>query len=394
MKKRAPANLESATLLINSLVQQKIAEGVRVFNLSVGEPKLPPHQILINATMSALQEGKTLYPPVAGVPKLRELAAQWMNTHYQASFIKENCLVSCGGKFGIYLLLQSQLKKHDEVLIPSPYWVSYPTIVEIFGGTPKFIQTREKDKWKLKPTDLEKACTSKTKILILNNGGNPTGVLYTQKELSALLKIAKKRGLLVISDEVYSGLTYDDKTYISCASFKEYQENVVIIQSCSKSFAMTGWRIGFVFAPIPIIKTLSSLTTQSTTGVITIGQYAAIAAFEHYKKINSLIKKTMQKRRDVLINALNKEFNINVLPPASALYAFVSLKDLGMPHLSSTEFCAKALEQANVASVPGIAFGKEGFVRLSFGAEEAELKAGAKALAEFCKNMQKKTLSP
>jgi aspartate aminotransferase len=383
--KKAPASLESATLLINSLVQQKIAAGARVFNLSVGEPRLPPHQILIDATMHALQEGKTLYPPVAGIPKLRELATQWMNKHYQASLTKENCLVSCGGKFGIYLLLQSQLKKHDEVLIPSPYWVSYPTIVEIFGGTPKFIETQEKTDWKLKPNALEKACTPKTKILILNNGGNPTGVLYTQKELSALLKIAKKHGLLVISDEVYSGLTYDSEAYISCASFKEYQDNVVIIQSCSKNFAMTGWRIGFVFAPIPIIKNLSSLTTQSTTGVITIGQYAAMAAFENYKKINSLVKKTMQKRRDVLISALNKEFKINLSPPASALYAFVSLQDLGMSHLSSSEFCAQALEQANVASVPGIAFGKEGFVRFSFGAEEAELKAGVKALAEFCK---------
>jgi aspartate aminotransferase len=378
---------DSATVLINTLAQQKMAQGIRVFNLGCGEPKLPAHPAIIEATLKALQEGKTLYPPVAGIPELRELAANWMNQHYGSEFKSENCLVSTGGKLGIYLFLQSTLKKGDEVIIPAPYWVSYPPMTQLFGGVTKIIETSEKQGWKLKPADLKKACTAKSKILILNNGNNPTGAIYTEKELAALLKIAHEYNLLVLSDEVYSELTYGKEKYISCASFKKYRDNVVIIQSCSKSFAMTGWRIGFVFAKPEIIKPLISLTSQSTSGVITIGQYAAITAFKKSKIITAWVRKAMQKRRDILVKAINQYFHLSISPPSSALYIFVSLKNLGVNHLSSAEFCKQALEQANVVLIPGSAFGPEGYVRISFGADEKDLKEGVKVLAEFCRSL-------
>lgn len=375
---------DSATVVINSIAQQKIDAGIRVFNLSAGEPKLQPHPLLIKAVTDALMQGKTFYPPVSGVPELKTLASEWMNRAYSCHFQVSDCLVVNGGKLGIYLLLQLLLQKNDEVIMAAPYWVSYPTITKLFGGTPKIIETHEPDGWKFTASDLEKACTSKSKILILNNACNPTGALYTRMELAALLKTAHDHHLLVISDEVYSGLVYDESEYISCGSFPEHQSHIVVIQSCSKSFSMTGWRIGFVFGPTSIIKQLTSLISQSTSGVTTISQWAAVEALKHTGVINSWVKENMRARRDVLVKALNDHFAINIKPPQSSLYLFISLNQLGVKITNSAEFCKQALEHANVALVPGQAFGKEGFVRLSFGASEEDLQLGIKALDHFC----------
>lgn len=376
---------DSTTVAINSIAQQKIAAGVKVYNLSTGEPNLPPHPLIVKAVMSALEQGKTLYPPVAGIPNLRQLATEWMNRSYSCQYQTENCVVVNGGKLGIYLLLQDLLQMGDEVLIASPYWVSYPSMVSMFGGKPILIETSEDSGWKLTADNIRSACTTKTKILILNNGCNPTGTLYTQSELEFLLSAAKERDLLVISDEIYSELTYDNNHFISCGAFKEYQERVVVIQSCSKNFAMTGWRIGFVFAPANLIKQLVAFISQSTSGVTTISQWAATAALEHIDTICPWVRETMQNRRDILVGALQKNFGIRSDTPPASLYVFSKLNHVGIPHLNSGIFCAQALDKANVALVPGIAFGKEGFVRFSFGAPEQDIELGIKVLADFCR---------
>lgn len=375
---------DSATVIINTLAQQKIAAGIRVFNLSVGEPKLPPHPLLIKAVDAALQQGKTLYPAVSGIPELKKLATKWMNDIYHCQFSADECLVMPGGKFGIYLLLQLLLQPDDEVIIPAPYWVSYPAITALFNGIPIIIETHEKNGWKINPYDLEKCCNSKTKILMLNNAANPTGALYSKDELATLLHIAKEKKLLVISDEVYSGLTYDNHTYISCGSFSEHKDHVIVIQSCSKNFAMTGWRIGFVFAPMNIIKPLTSLVSQSTSGVATLSQWASVAAFQNGKIITDWVHQAMLERRNILLAAFQTHFNLTITPPISALYLFISLEQLGIKHNNCVQFCKDALEQANVALVPGIAFGKEGFIRISFGGDPDDLTDGVRALARFC----------
>jgi aspartate aminotransferase len=341
---------DSATVEINSLAQQKADAGIHVFNLSAGEPKLPPHQLIVEAVSQALAEGKIFYPPVSGVPELKELAAK------------------------------------DEVIIASPYWVSYPAITKLFGGVPVIIKTQEDEEWKLSAEQLNKTCTPKSKILILNNAANPTGTVYTKQELAALLDVAKAHNLFVISDEVYSGLIYDHKHYVSCGEFSEHQDQVVIIQSCSKNFSMTGWRIGFVFASSILIKKLTSLVSQSTSGVTTISQWAAVAVLKQVDTINAWVKSSMEQRRNVLIHAINEAFALKINPPSSALYIFVSLDRLGVKSTSSVAFCKSALELANVALVPGLAFGQEGFVRISFGASEHDLQQGISALADFCKN--------
>lgn len=376
---------DSATVAINSIAQQKMAAGIRVFNLSAGEPKLPAHPSIIQGVLEALDQGKVFYPPVSGIPELKKLVCEWMNSAYACHFQEEHCLVVNGGKLGIYLLLQQLLQKEDEVILASPYWVSYPAITKLFGGTPVVIESNEEDGWKITASSLKNACSTKSRILILNNACNPTGTVYTKSELKALLDVASEHDLLVISDEVYSGLTYDDKSFVSCGEFREYQDRVVIIQSCSKNFSMTGWRIGFVFAPPILIKQLTSLVSQSTSGVTTISQWAAVAALKQVDTVTRWVRENMQNRRDVLIKAMRDYFGITITPPSASLYVFIALQQLGVEKITSAEFCKQALEIANVALVPGIAFGKEHFIRFSFGASEEDLKLGVKALADFCK---------
>ncbi|KTD67699.1 aspartate aminotransferase [Legionella steelei] len=381
IKKMLPA--DSATVAVNSLAQQKINEGIKIYNFSTGEPRLPPHPSIVTATTEALEQGKTLYPPVAGIPELRHLASSWMHKMYGCSFTKENCLVVNGGKFGIYLLMQLLVQQNDEVIIPAPYWVSYPAMAQLFGGTPVMVDTKEAEGWKLTPHALKKACTPQSKLLILNNATNPTGALYSADELAELLHVAQEHNLLIIADEVYSALTYDKQAYVSCGSFPQFQERVVVIQSCSKNFAMTGWRIGFVFAPQSIIQPLTTLVSQSTSGVTTLSQWAAMAALNEANNINIWVQQCMQKRRNAIINALYTAFGISIRPPASSLYLFLSIKNLGFAEENSEEFCKQALEKAHVALVPGIAFGKEGYVRMSFGGNEEDLKTGVEALAQW-----------
>lgn len=378
----------SETLAINALAQAKKKAGETVYNLSAGEPMIPAPREVLKAAEKALKENKTHYPPAAGIPPLRAAAAQWMNTRYGSAYTSEETAVVNGGKLGLYLLFQALLKPGDELLVIAPYWVSYPNIAKFFGGVSKFIKTDPKKNWKVTPQDIEKASGSKTKLLILNNGGNPTGTLYSKKEIKAILEVAAKKNLLVISDEVYSTLVYDNGVFVSCAEFPEYKDTLIIVESCSKSLTVTGLRVGFVFAPKKIITALSGLLSQSTSGVTTISQYAALGGLAKMKTITPKIAKIMQKRRNALVGEFNAVFKIKLPMPQSGLYAFVPLALLGWKG-SSGEFCERAIQEANVASVPGGAFGQEGYARFSFGEEEKMLKAGVRALKKWLEKLRK-----
>jgi aspartate/methionine/tyrosine aminotransferase len=372
----------SETLAINALAQAKKKAGETVYNLSAGEPMIPAPREVLKAAEKALKENKTHYPPAAGIPELRAAASKWMNDRYGSTYATEETVVVNGGKLGLYLLFQALLKPGDELLVIAPYWVSYPNIATFFGGVSKFIKTDPKKNWKVIPQDIEKAAGPKTKLLILNNGGNPTGTLYSKKEIKAILEVAAKKNLLVISDEVYSTLVYDKGIFVSCAEFPEYKDMLIVVESCSKSLTVTGLRVGFVFAPKKIITSLSGLLSQSTSGVTTISQYAALGGLAKMKTIAPKITKIMQKRRDALVGEFNKVFKIKLLMPQSGLYAFVPLSALGWKG-SSGEFCEQAIQEANVASVPGSAFGQESYVRFSFGEEEKMLKAGVRVLKKW-----------
>jgi aspartate/methionine/tyrosine aminotransferase len=372
----------SATLAINSLVQKKIAAGEKVHNFGIGEPIIRTSEKIIEAAEFAMKNGKTLYPPVAGIFELREAASDWMNRLYGSNFQVSETVVTCGGKFGLFATLFALLSPGDEVLIGAPFWVSYPQIVNMFSGTPKIIPT-EKNIWKITPEEIEKNCSQKTKILILNNAGNPTGVLYTLEEIKNILSVAEKNNLLVISDEVYSGLTFDNNKFISCASFPEWKNRVVVIQSCSKHFAMTGWRVGFVFGPKEIIDRVIIVQGQSTTGTSSISQWAALAALENSETIMLEIKNEMQKRRDVFIEGFEKYLAVSLDYPKSGLYSFFPLDALGVSEQNDEKFCLEILEKGNIAFVPGSAFGIPGYIRASFGGLVEDIERALVALEKY-----------
>ncbi len=375
----------SATVMINGLAMQKRQAGERVYNLSAGEPMVDTPEIIKQAAIKALTGNQMHYPPAAGISELRQEAGQWMNQAYGSGYDSDNTLVTAGGKFGLFLALQSLLNAGDEVLIIAPHWVSYPVMVKIFGGVPKILQTDKNSGWKISVDSLARGITEKTKILILNNASNPTGVLYNREEIKEILSFAAENNLFVISDEVYSGLVFDNNEYVSCASFPEYRDNVLVIQSCSKNFAMTGWRVGFVFGDKKLIKVLTGLTSQSTSGVATVSQWAAVAALQNFKTITDSIREEMQKRRDVFLRVFAENFGVELEKPKSGLYCFIPLAAFGTNEQYSVAFCKNILEAANVAMVPGIAFGQEGFVRCSFGERQEELVLALKHLAGYLK---------
>ncbi len=391
----------SVTVVINSIAQSKKAQGIRVYNLSAGEPKLVTPKIVRDAAIKFIEIGDVPYPITAGQPELRKAAADRLNKLYGSSFTPEECIVTTGGKFGLYLILQyllghsSPLKASPQeklsVIIPAPYWVSYPAITKIMDGKPVVINTTEEGGWKVTAEMIRNAYTPDCKILIINNGVNPTGVIYSRPEMQAIMDVANELGLLVISDEVYSGLVYTDDEYVSCGSFPEYKENVVVLQSASKTFAMTGWRVGFMLGRKDIIEALSALTTQSTTGVSLVCQHGAIGAFKHADEITDWVNASMKKRRDVFVEAFKEHFGIQLAYPKATLYVWVSLASLGVTGISDDEFCIRALEEANVATVPGSGFGQPGYVRFSFAAEEEDLVGGIENLAKFAKSLAIKT---
>lgn len=373
----------SATVHMNSLALEKKRAGQRVYNLSAGEPMVETAKIVIEAAYRAMKEGKTHYPPVAGIPELREEAAAWMNRMYGATYTPKETVVTCGGKHGLAMTLSTLLCPGDEVLIMAPYWVSYPTMVQIAGGVPKIIATKPENEWKVDPNDLVRTCTARTRFIILNNAANPTGVIYTKEEINTLLRIAHERGITVISDEVYSGLVYDGQPFVSCASFPEYHDHVVVIQSCSKHFAMTGWRVGFVFGPEDLISVLVNVQSQTTTGTSSISQWAALTALQHGEEIMNTVNHTMQTRRDMFLETFQREFGVPLARPRSALYCLFPMQALGIPDTDSAAFCYRVLDEANVALVPGAPFGEEGYVRASFGAHEDEIAIALCALAQY-----------
>ena len=390
----------SITVAINSLAQSKKAQGIRVYNLSAGEPKLMTPEVVRAAAIKFIEIGDVPYPITAGHPELRKLACEWINRLYGANYSVNESLITTGGKYGIYLLLQyllganSPLKTNPQeelaVMVPAPYWVSYPAITKIMTGKAIVVNTTEDGEWKITPQMIRAAYQSNCKLLFLNNGVNPTGIIYTREEIAAILAVAEELGIWIISDEVYSGLVYNGDEYVSCASFPEYKDNVIVIQSASKSFAMTGWRVGFLFAKSELIEALTSLTSQSTTGVSLVCQHGAIAAFKHADEIMGWVNASMKHRRDVFIAAVKEYFGIELPQPKATLYSFVSLAKLGvLAGISDEELCFRALEEANVATVPGSGFGQPGYLRFSFAADEEDLTGGVAALANFIKTLAK-----
>lgn len=381
---------KSATVSINSLAQQKQKEGVRIFNFAAGDPQLTTHDYITEYVLEAVHTKHCPYPPVAGLDELRQQAAWWLNSQCGSTQGKENILVTCGGKFALFALLHTLLRSpEDEVLVMAPYWPSYVGMVELIGAKVSIVQASASSGWKVSEQELQKKLTKKSKILIFNNATNPTGTLYSKEQIKAILLVAKQAGLKVIADEVYSGLAYDKSMpFISCSAFKEYSENTFIVQSCSKNFAMTGWRVGFAIAPEAIIQKLCAFQSQSITAVPLISQWAALAALQRCHTVEGYVKQAMQKRRDLFITHYNALFPTPIASPPAGLYAFVPLSSLGLPtHMTAIAFCEQMMSAHNIALVPGEAFGQAGYVRFAYSSSAEDISEGLQALAKAITNL-------
>lgn len=373
--KRIQSVKPSPTLSLNAKAAELRSQGKDIISLAAGEPDFQPPETVKQAVKEAVDQNYNRYTPVQGIPELLQAVNDYYYHFYQVQTTPQMVIVTNGGKQGLFNLFQILIDPEDEVLIPSPYWVSYPEMVRLASGQPVIVSTKAEDSFKLSLESLEKALTSKTKALILNSPSNPTGCHYSQKELDRLIDWAIQKGLFIISDEIYDQLVYPPAEKSSaCAWLNEYPENIAIINGLSKSFALTGWRIGFVLSHPEIIKSLSKIQGQSTSNICSLSQKAALAALHSdWTFLNDNRKKYIQ-RRDRALEIITSWKEVLCPKPEGAFYLFPDLSSHYNHKIQdSNALCTYLLEEAEVALVPGVAFGQEECVRFSYALDEASL---------------------
>ncbi|CDM95520.1 pyridoxal phosphate-dependent aminotransferase [Limnospira fusiformis KN01] len=379
---------QSVTLAISAKAKAMKAEGLDVLNFSVGEPDFDTPQHIVAAAKKALDEGKTRYGPAAGEPKLRELIArsltQEVGVNYSAENINysaENIIVTNGGKHSLSGLMMAIIEAGDEVIIPSPYWLSYPEMVKLADGTPVIVPTDATTEYKITPELLRQAITPKTKLFVLNSPSNPTGMVYTPDELKALAEVVVESGILVVSDEIYSQILYDGAQHLSiAAAHPEVHKQTLISSGFAKSFAMTGWRLGYLAGDKTIIGAMTRIQSHSTSNVCTFAQYGAIAALEGSLDCVETMRQAFAERRQVMYELLNAIPGISCVKPYGAFYMYVNIGKIG---LGSVDFCNALLEEKQMATVPGLAFGTDDHIRLSYATSLKNIETGLKRLEAF-----------
>jgi len=391
---RAKKVKPSPTLAVDSKAKELKAKGFDVVNFGVGEPDFDTPEHVKEAAIKAIRDGFTKYTPVGGIDELKETIIEKLEKDNGLKYRKENILVSCGAKHSLYNIAQALFGPGDEVIIPAPYWVSYPDQVLINDAQPVIVETYEEDNFMLQPEALESKITPRTKALILNSPSNPTGFIYSKKVLEEVAEIALKHNIYIISDEIYEKLIYDGEKHFSIASLdEEVKEKTIVVNGLSKSHAMTGWRIGYAAGPAEIIKTMTKIQSQSTSNPTSIAQKAAVAALTGPQDCVEKMRQEFEKRRNYLVEGLNSIGGISCKMPKGAFYAFPNIsKVLGKKVSnnqinSSMDLSIYLLEQAKVALVPGSAFGAEGYIRISYATSMENLSKGIerirKALEEI-----------
>lgn len=362
----------SATLAVSAKAMELRAEGREIISLSVGEPDFDTPQHICDAAKAALDAGRTRYTQVPGIPELRKAVAGYFNSYYMTNADSECAIVTNGGKQSLFNMLQCLLEPGDEVLIPGPYWVSYPAMVQLADGVPVVVPAPVSKGYKLSPEDLDRKCTEKTRALILNSPSNPTGVQYSEDELLAIAEWAVSRDVFVISDEIYDRLVYAPATPVSLAPFWEkHPEHVAVVNGLSKSFAMTGWRVGFTLAHPDLVKAMSKVQSQSTSNVCSIAQHAALAALTGPREMLGEMCEAFARRRDKAMEVVSSWAGVKCPRPDGAFYIFPDVSALyGERFSGSAELCTLLLEEAGVAAVPGIAFGDDNCVRFSYALDD------------------------
>lgn len=392
---RAKKIKPSPTLAIDSKAKELKAKGFDVVNFGVGEPDFDTPEHIKEAAIKAIKDGFTKYTPVDGIVELKEAIIDKLEVENGLKYSKENIIVSCGAKHSLYNIAQALFEPGDEVIIPAPYWVSYPDQVLLNDAQPVIVETYEEDNFMLRPEVLESKITSKTKALILNSPSNPTGFIYDRKTLERIAEIVLKYNIYVISDEVYEKFIYDGEKHISIASLgEEIKNKTIVVNGLSKSYAMTGWRIGYAAGPVEIIKTMTKIQSQSTSNPTSIAQKAAVAALRGPQECVDNMRKEFENRRNYLIDELNKINGISCKLPKGAFYAFPNIKNilnkktLNFQINSSMDLSLYLLEKSLVALVPGSAFGAEGYVRISYATSMENLKKGIERIKEAVESLK------
>jgi aspartate aminotransferase len=387
---RRMASLEpSATLAMAARAAAMTAAGTAVIDLSVGEPDFPTPDHICRAAEAAIRAGKTKYTPAAGIPQLRQAVADDYGRRTGLTIKPTQVVVSNGAKHSLHNVFTALLNEGDEVIVPTPYWVSYAELIKLAGARPVLVQTRIEDDFKLRPEALRRAITPRTRMLLLCSPSNPTGVVYDEAELAALADIAIESDLAVVSDEIYDQLVFDGRRSPSFPTLRPgLAERTVVVAGVSKTYSMTGWRIGWTICPEPLAKAIGNLQSQETSNPCSVSQHAAIAALTGPQECVTEMRAAFQKRRDLVAGRLAAMPGVRLPDIGGAFYAFFDIapaleRSRSRGIATSLQWCEALLEQEHVALVAGSAFGAEGHVRMSFAAAEEKLAAGLDRIARF-----------
>ena len=393
--KRASRLQPSVTLKLTALAKQMKQEGKPVIGFGAGEPDFDTPDHIKQAAIAAINDGQTKYTAAAGMPELKTSICKWFEQFRGLSYAPEQIVVSCGAKHSIANILLAVLNDGDDVLIPAPYWVSYPEQVRLADGNPVIIETGPETDFKLTPEVLKNAITPATRVLILNSPSNPSGMVYSKAELAALGEVIAQTDSLVISDEIYGQLLYGDEPFTSIASLSETLKNqTIVVDGVAKAYSMTGWRIGYVAAPVEIAKAMSTIQSHTTSNPTTPAQFAAMAALDGAHSVVTEMLTEFKKRRDVMVAKLNAIPGITCATPEGAFYAFPDIsgcfgkKSEAGIITDSMSFCDQLLQVAEVSCVPGSAFGTDACMRLSYATSMDAIEQGIERIATFVASLQ------
>lgn len=390
ISKMAAAVQPSATLAAAAKARQMKAEGVHVYDFSLGEPDFPTPEHICQAAVKAMKDGHTHYTPANGIPELRSAIAKWYGKTYGLQCTADQVLVSNGAKHSLHNTLAALVGPGDEVIIPTPYWVSYSDLVQMTGAKYVLVPTTHESGFKMSPAQLKAAITPQTRLLMLNSPSNPTGSVYTRQELEALADVVLGSNVAVLSDEIYERLVFGDAKATCFATLRPgLAERTITVSGLSKTYAMTGWRMGWAVGPVHAIKAMGNVQSQQTSCPSSITQYASIAALQGEQECVEKMRREFEARRELVCKRLSAMPGIICPTPGGAFYAFFSVASYfgktlgGMKVADSAGFCQVALEQARVNCVPGSAFGAEGYVRLSFATSREQLNGGLDQLEKL-----------
>ncbi len=384
---RASSIKPSATLAITAKAKKLKAEGKNIIGFGAGEPDFDTPGYIKDAVKDALDKGYTKYTPVSGIEELKSAIADKFLSDYNVGYEQSEIIVSCGGKHSLYNLFSALLNEGDEIIIPSPYWVSYTEIIKLSGGVPVIVDT-SRNGFKFNLRMLESNLTKKTKGLIINSPSNPTGVLMDEKDIIEIANFVKKKGLYIITDDIYEKIIFDDKKFFNALmAGKSMKENTVAVNAVSKTYSMTGFRIGYTAGPKDLISAMNNIQSQSTSNPTTFAQYGALAALKGGYDFTVMMRNEFQKRRDYMMDFFDKNIkSITPVKPDGAFYIFADISKVfdesGNKINSSTGFCDYLLDKYLVAAVPGIEFGNDNFIRLSFATSLDVIKEGLNRIKE------------